>query len=515
MDFYKEIEKNGNLDVLRKVQYVTPSFYNWDGVNQFLFDIVESNRDPDRISKRVFVYGDYDVDGAMSAKIILDGLASVGVTEIDVFRYKHRTHLLDKLAAQECLLGRYDYFIVCDTGSNDLKLLGKIASVGTKIIMLDHHVASFTYDSIDDDSVALINTELENKLLSVDQEEFRLSAGALCYVVLRKFFEEHGYKWDTSIAAYAAISLFADCMDMSSILNRAIYYEARVLEKAELPRIVAAFMNEYSVFCARYVGFWFAPRLNAMFRSEQFDFLNMFLFDKLSPVDLQYCCEKIEDVYVGNREMVKEIADIIAAEELNNFVISDLYSVNRYYDVKENKLANYTGLVANKLSESYGKTAVVYCMNGASFKGSVRDPFGRNYLVLFQQICYAAGHPPAFGLEIKPFDFDNFLANIRRIDAHFSIDTVLNKPIIVTVNSQMPDSVLIEDMALYNEFAGQYMPIVYIRKQIIGDMREVRTKYNYRYSWGEYFIQSDYSLNFGTYVLLKPTKGLSTRLIVQ
>ena len=77
-----------------------------------------------------------------------------------------------------------------------------------------------------------------------------------------------------------------------------------------------------------------------------------------------------------------------------------------------------------------------------------------------------------------------------------------------------PDEFLVEDIAMYNEFSGQYLPVVYIRKQIIG-MREQKTKYNFKYQWGDYFIQSDYSLGFGSYVLLKPIRSLKTKLIVQ
>lgn len=515
MDFYKIIEENGNLGLLKKVKYRNPEFYNWDSVDRFLSDIVESSHSESLRSKRVFIYGDYDVDGAMCVKIVMEGLRSVGVSGIETFRYVKRTHLLDKIAVQQCFLGGYDYFIICDTGSSDLALLNKIAGVGIKVMVFDHHETTLDYDDFNEEKIAVINTELENQKMDSGSEQFRLSAGALSYVILRKFFDSHGYEFDQSIAAYAAVSLFSDCMDMRNSLNRAIYYEARRLERRELPVLVSAFMNDYSTFCARYIGYWFAPRLNAALRSETFGTLNMLLFDDLSPVDMQYCCMQIEEIYTGNREMVKEIADIISVKELDNFILGDLYSVDKYYSVGDNKLANYTGLVANKLAEQYGKTAVVYCKNGVFFKGSVRDPFSRNYLSLFRQFCYAGGHKPAFGLKVRLFDFDDFISNIRNIDENFSINTVSNKPIIISVAGQEPDNVLLEDMASYNEFSGQHLPEVFIKKQIIGSMREIKTAYNYKYVWGGYYIQSDHQLGFGTTVLLKPVKGITTKLIVQ
>lgn len=527
IDFYKRVEENGNLDILRRVSYVTPEFYNWGCVQRFLTEVFSSCRRTRTITKRVLVYGDYDVDGAMCAKIMLDGLNSVGVDNVEVFRYQNRTHQLDRLAVQQCIQGQYEYLVVCDTGSSDLILLEKIASLGTKILVLDHHVTSLSYDDFDSNNIAIINTVLENSLIEQDmwndscqndgnfRRNYALSAGALCYVVLRKFFEERELEWDRSIVSYAAISLFSDCMDMSNRLNRAIYYEACRLNRAMLPPLVRLFMNDYNSFCARYVGFWFSPRMNAMFRSENFELLNMLLFDTLTPVDEHFCCDELERIYSECREMVKEVADVIRVDEMENFVLGDLYSVDRYYNVSENHLANYTGLVANKLAEEYGKTAVVFCKDNSVFKGSVRDPFGRNYLVLFQQICHAAGHASAFGLMIRPFDFDDFISNLKRIDSQFSINTISNEPIIVTIGNEEPDTVLIEDMALYNEFSGQNVPTVYIKKLVIGSMREQKTYYNYKYRWGKYLIQSENRLNFGTYTLLRPTKGLKTKLIVQ
>ena len=135
---------------------------------------------------------------------------------------------------------------------------------------------------------------------------------------------------------------------------------------------------------------------------------------------------------------------------------------------------------------------------------------------MFQQICYAAGHSSAFGLKINLLELDYFLERIERIDARYSIADIPNEPLIIKHEFSEPDDIMIEDMALYNEFSGNSVPVSYIYKQLIGAMRETKTAYYYKYDWGpNYFIQNDYSIDLGTKMLIKPVKSGRTKLFYQ
>ena len=89
-------------------------------------------------------------------------------------------------------------------------------------------------------------------------------------------------------------------------------------------------------------------------------------------------------MYENDREMVKILADIVDVTELDNFVTADLSSALGKTNLLFYNLQNYTGLVANKIGERFGKTAIVYIPYENYYKGSCRDLFGRNYLNLFQ-----------------------------------------------------------------------------------------------------------------------------------
>ena len=146
--------------------------------------------------------------------------------------------------------------------------------------------------------------------------------------------------------------------------------------------------------------------------------------------------------------------------------------------------------------------------------------YSRNYLSVFQNLCYAGGHNSAFGIKIRALNLDEFYYDLRNIDDKFSINGVGNAPIIIDYNYNSVDEALIHDVALYNEFAGFGLPVALLKKQIIGSIREIRDNYSndysyYRYRWEDFIIQGEKSLVFGNYVLLKPVISGKVKLFIQ
>lgn len=507
IDFYEKIDYMGLYDILLPAEYIKPDFKGLPKVLRFMRDAIESNA-------KVLFYGDYDVDGLMCALILSEGMRYLGLEHYDIFQYRSRTHSLDRMAVQQCLQGDYDYFIIGDTGfgASDFEQIVNIAESGTKVIILDHHESGYVYDDFPD-NVAAINTTIEKDNAP---DAYNLSAGALSFAVIDALSEFMGQPTKESLAAYATISLFADCMDMRSKINRAIYFRAKKLDKSDLPRKVRMFMNSYTAFNARFIGFWFSPRVNAVFRSEHLQLLNvLFLQRGILASTESRTLQMIDEVYKESRALIAKVVDIIDVIELNHFVFADINSVDKHIGIKENKLYNYTGLVANQLAERYDKTAVVICQKDSVYKGSVRDIYGRNYLSIFKKICDAGGHNPAFGFFVPILAKSEFFDAIQRIDSMFAIERIENKPVIIDYEYNTIDSALVEDMASYNEFAGPRIPIFLLRKQIIGGIREQHSMYYYCYDWQGYTIQSNRQLDFGSYVLLRPFKSGRTKLLVQ
>lgn len=504
MDFYQELEKRNLLDMIKRVSYEAPSFAGWEHVKQFLLDIVVNK-------KSVYIEGDYDVDGLCSALVIQEALKGLGVKNYYTYRYRKRTHSVDSVAVQQCVQGHYDYFIVSDTGSSDLGLLMKLAQYGIKAIVLDHHDTDLVYEDFGDD-IAIINTTLENALGA----NLHLSAGALCFIVMDLLYQALGKKIPVSLSAFAVVSLFSDVISMRDPLNRGLYYLVTSQPEEQLPVQVTYFKNDYTRFNARHIGYWYAPRINACFRSEQFQVINRLFFEDIPAAERADAINAIEKIYVKSRDLVSVVSDIMLnfCVELNNFVYADLGKADPYYRVEDYKLYNYTGLVANKLSSVYSKTAIVTCSQLGSIKGSLRDFCGRNYLAVFKQLCNAGGHDAAFGFKLNALDYDQFIHDLDNVDRKFSIDSVGNAPVVIEVDDWEPaDEAMLLDAALYNEFASPGVPVVLIRKRIIGAITERKTDYNYKYDWDGIEIQSNSRIAFGCCADLKPTLSWKLKLL--
>ncbi len=504
MDFYQELQDRNLLDLIKRVPYTAPSLAGWERVREFLLDIVVNK-------KSVYIEGDYDVDGLCSALVLQESLKDLGVKNYYVYRYRKRTHSVDSVAIQQCVQGHYDYFIVADTGSSDLGLLKKLNQYGIKVIVLDHHNTDLVYEDFGD-NIAIINTTLENALGA----DLHLSAGALCFIVMDLLYHALGKKIPASFSAFAVVSLFSDVISMKDSLNRGLYYLAAGQPEEQLPMQVTYFKNDYTRFNARHIGYWYAPRINACFRSEQFQAINYLFFDNITVTERAAAINDIENIYTKSRDLVKVVSDIILnfCVELKNFVYTDLGKVSSYYDVETHKLYNYTGLVANQISSVYGKTAVVTCGQLGSIKGSLRDFCGRNYLPVFKQICKAGGHDAAFGFRLNALDYKQFICDLNNIDQKFSIDSVGNAPIIIEIGDWEPaDEIMLADAALYNEFASPGVPVVLVRKRITGAITERKTDYNYKYNWDGVEIQSNSRIAFGHCVDLKPILSWKLKLL--
>lgn len=505
---------NNYKKIIDYVYYSAPTFSTEAILFKKLINLINEN-------KKILVYGDYDVDGAMCVKILTESFKLIHYKNYDVYKYSNRTHSIDKGVIYQCVRGNYDAIIICDTGSSsvDLDKLHQLLDLKKQVIILDHHKTNLDYSDFPA-NVAIINTTLENKKLGYDF--FKLSAGALCYCVMDKFLQKHFSCDCINLSAFALTSLYADCMDMSNELNRSIYWRATGLSEREIPLILRRFINEYTEFGKRYIEFWFAPRINALFRTENFEILNNYLFNEdISSLSLSRIIDTIEEIYSVNRSLLDKISDIVNVEILNNFVLCNLMEIDSFVNVQSNKLYNYTGLLASKLTSRYNKTAIVYCQNGSSIKGSVRDYYNRNLLDFFKTFCDAGGHPPAFGFFVNLFELTEFKNTIYMVDDNITKGIIKignsKKQIVINHDVYKPDNSLITELAQYNEFTGGDLPPVFVSKKFDESIREIFRKgfSGYRYKWGDYYISSTYSLNKGCDYILKPVKKKSISFITQ
>lgn len=502
--FYKYLE---DLN-LEPAFYEPLSFTNESKLFRYLDDILKHNR-------RVLLYGDYDPDGASFILIFRDFFNQIGFTNYTIFPYGTRTHMLDNVAVVSSIEKKCDYIIVGDTGTSadDLDKLSTLNSFGIKAIVIDHHVTKLKYANFPKDC-AVVSSYLENtENFFYKRNSLTVSGGCLGFLVLDKYIRKTDVIKGVSInhlACYAVFSLYADSIDMSSALNRALYQMCITTPIGKVPNTIKFFLSEYQTLCRRFFEFDFTPKLNSAFRMEEFKVIND-MMTNITPYQSRVTNEYLQELHNTTRAMTKTIADSVDCEVFNNFVISDLNSVSHLYGIDDFKLYNYTGLVGNMLANFHSKPAIVLCPNAGAYKGSFRDILGRDYLSIFSQFSHSAGHNAAFGIILSRLERSDFINYVRMLDKRSDFGEIL-KPLVFPIDDGEPDLRMFAEMAKYNEFAGNKNNIALIEKVITPDMKEYKNDYNYSYRWGSIYVKSPNRLTRYTKVLLRPTLGKSISL---
>ena len=496
----------GVPNLLDRISYHYAGFHNDERFFQTIDKILADNA-------RVLIHGDPDLDGAFSVKIVEEAFRKVNFSNYEVYRYRSKSHVLEPEAVGFAIKHHFDYMIILDSSSNDLNNITRLLQFGVTPIILDHHECDFSYESYPSGCV-IINTELENRLRGEDF--YHLSAGALVFCLISKFLADKGLPFE-DLAPFALGTLYSDCIDMSRDLNRGIYYLATELPKASLPRWIRIFMKGgNNLLCRRFFEFTLAPKVNACFRSENLDVVNSFLFDPLNSDALTRVVARMEEVHKNSRHLVNVATDAVERVNLNNLVLANLESAG--LPIQANKLYNYTGLIANELSREYNKPAIVYCDSGEGIKASFRDLLSRPYRSIFKQFCDARGHGAAFAIVMsypELFDFTNFVKNY--VDKKFYILGV-KKPIEIECNELSPDYSFLQNVALYNEFSGDELPIMTLSKKNDLTCRSYVNKYSgergYTYTWGNCTLDSSIQLVPGSKIKIKPSLQYKLKLTV-
>lgn len=499
-DFYEFINENCSDVLNNNVTYSHPSYINEEKLFLYLDDIIKND-------KKVLIVPDPDPDGLMCGLLWKNVLSLFSCTNFEIWDYKNRSHSVDFEAVAYSIEGKFDYIVILDAGTNDLASINKLCVFGVKPIVIDHHVSHYDYDAYPSECV-IINTVMNNRK-NVNCL-FRLSAGALNFTLLYKYCCNKGYFYDF-LSAYALVSLYSDSIDMSDRLNRSIYCMAVKLPQNSLPKFIRDFLLN-SVFNRRFIEFSLVPKINALFRAEEFGMLNDYFFnDSLTTFQRNSILNKIKDLYENKRKMVARVTDIVSREVLNNFVIANLSTCD--LPDKTEKLYNYTGLIANNLSQEYGKPCIVLCDTGTNVKGSFRDLLGRNYLEIFSQFSKSEGHQAAFGIHLNYVDVYDFIDMIKNtVDKKFFIYK-LEDNLVLDMNDVYPNKKLLSDMAFYNEFSGHSLPMAVVRKRhMMKELSSYKRNY-YSYKWGDLTVESQYKLVLGNYIKIKPVHAKNLRLI--
>ena len=364
-----------------------------------------------RNKEQITVYGDYDVDGATSAALLirlvreLDGKADHYIPDRLLEGYGPSGEALVKLGEAGS-----DLVVTVDCGAMAFDALKAAKEADVEVIVVDHHKCSQELPV----AVALVNP---NRLDETDEAASygHLAAVGVAFLlaieILRQlraegFFEERKEPDLRGLLDLVALGTVADVAAIHG-LNRAFVAQGlKVLAKRDNIGLSALFdasrISRAPI--ASDLGFALGPRINAGGRVGEAT-LGVGLLTTEDPEEAKAIAAQLSDLNEDRRAIeaaVQEAAEI-AAEKQHNRSVLTLAGKGWHPGV--------IGIVAGRIKEKVGKPSIVVALDGddaGNGKGSGRSisgvDLGASIIAAREEglLVAGGGHAMAAGLTIAP-----------------------------------------------------------------------------------------------------------------
>ena len=381
-------------------------FRDMDAAAERLADAVEAR-------EAVTIFGDYDVDGATSAALMVRLLRQLGgdpqayIPDRLMEGYGPSGEALARIAA-----GGARLIVTVDCGAQAFDALDRAKAAGVDVIVVDHHQCAATLPV----ALALVNpNRLDESAegaahghLAAVGVAFLLGAALLRTLRGRGFFHDRAEPRLMDLLDLVALGTVADVAKLHG-LNRAFVAQGlKVMagrQNAGLGALAEVARLTRTPLCHD-LGFALGPRINAGGRVGRAD-LGVRLLATDDPVEARALAEEL-DRHNEERRVIEagvgEAAEALAATQANRAVA--LVSGAGWHP-------GVIGIVAGRLKEKLGRPAIVVAIDAAGVgKGSGRSISGVDLgtAVLAAKdsglLVAGGGHAMAAGLTVAPGGID-------------------------------------------------------------------------------------------------------------
>jgi single-stranded-DNA-specific exonuclease len=363
-----------------------------------------------RAGERIVVFGDYDVDGATSAALLLRFFRSVG-GDIGVYIPDRRSEgygpnapALLKLRAEGAAV-----VVTVDCGVTAFEPLAEARRAGLDLIVIDHHLAELALP----DAIAVVDP---NRLDDASPHKQMAAVGVaflLCVGINRALREAGWYgeaRPEPDLRQWldlVALGTVCDVVPLTGVNRALVRHGLHVMGQRRNAGLAAladvARLREPPG--AYHLGFMLGPRVNAGGRVGQAD-LGARLLSSDDPHEVGALALRLDEFNAERRAIEREVLDQAIAR------IEGLYGPDRkglpsaLVIESEGWHVGVIGIVASRLVERYGRPAFVIGMDGELGKGSGRSVKGIDLgaaVIAARQsglLLNGGGHAMAAGLTV-------------------------------------------------------------------------------------------------------------------
>ena len=386
--------------------------------------------------EKVFIYGDYDVDGITAAVFLVLVFRNIGI-EVDYYipNRMEEGYGLDKKTIDFINTENGKLVITVDTGVNSIEDVKYAESLGIDVIVTDHHKS---IKEEEDDHLLLLNPKLS------DTYEFKYLSGAgVALKVAQGIYQK--LKIDIK-ALYqymdiVMIGTVADVVPMTDENRIIIKQGLKALKKTKVKGLM--YLLKYLKFQNKTinttdVSYFISPLINSLGRIG-ISKMGADFFLKEDDFEIYNIIEEMKKSNKKRRELEKNIYDE-ANQEIAKIGIKNLKCI---FLSSEKWHPGVIGVVSSRLSVKYNIPVTLIAFKDGIGKASCRSVKGISVFNIFQKMSEKlvrfGGHDLAAGFIVKSENleevkniFKTSIENIKiekekkslKIDAEYSIENI-------------------------------------------------------------------------------------------
>lgn len=373
--------------------------------------------------ERIYIYGDYDVDGVSSTSILYIYFKSIDYP----VKYYIPNRLEEGYGINEDAIRKInndgcDIIITVDCGITSVNEVRLANELGIDVIITDHHECQSDVP----DAYAIVNPKQEDCNYPFDM----LCGCGVAFKMIQALTDEEEFK--TSMFDYLEVVTLATICDIVPLIdeNRIIVKNGLKLMKEGknlgLRELIKVCGIETSKIGSSHIGYSVGPRINASGRLG-YSYLGVQLFT----TDLEDEAKEIANILEAKNierqmiesKMYKEAEDVISSGE--NYKDDKVLVI-----AKEGWQHGIIGIVASKLTEKYYKPTILLTIEGDEATGSARSIKGFsifNALVSCKDLMNKfGGHEQAAGLALNAENIEELRKRVNEIaDYNLSKDDLI------------------------------------------------------------------------------------------
>jgi len=370
--------------------------------------------DAARSNERVYIHGDFDVDGLSAAAVLFLGLQPVfGMGELKVEVGDRQTgHGMSRAFVRRAIEERFSLVITADCGVSNHEEISQLAAAGIDTIVTDHHIPPATLPP----AVAVVDPLREDS----GYPNRYLAGVGVAFKLIHALYERTDRPVPYHLLDLVALGTVADLVPLADgpeIENRAMVREGfRLIAQqqgasAGLQVLMESLSLKPDRLTASDIGFYIAPKLNAANRTGDPKVAFLLLTTRrrdrasyLTEVLLDYN----RDREIAQQDLLSQARDRLRELGTNPREDGILILGGKYWN------EGILGLTASNLIDQFGVPTIIVSHGDRVSRASCRSVRGFDMVACLEAhadlLLHYGGHQMAAGFSIRTED----LPELRR-----------------------------------------------------------------------------------------------------